>query len=122
MNDGEWQKVGGGEQADIWDFSKSKSVSGVYTEKRTNLGPKNGTLYILEQPDGSLVGIWEKTALKTKFDSINIGDEVKIEYIGVAKSKNGNNYHNFDVFRRSAGEASSAPSDDDTEDIFNDLP
>lgn len=124
MNDAGWEKVGGGAQADAWDFKNgAKTVSGVFVEKRTNLGPKNSTMYILEQPDGSLVGVWGSIAINTKFDNVQIGDEVKIDYLGMTKSKSGNSYHNFDLFRRpGSGVASTEATGDDTEDIFDDLP
>lgn len=122
-NDG-WEKVSNGEQAEAWKFKEDKVVQGKYVEKRDGLGHNNATMYILEQPDGTLAGVWETAALRTKFESVVIGDEVKIEYLGVTKSKTGNNYHNFDFYRRpgSDAEATDTNSGDDTEDIFNDLP
>jgi hypothetical protein len=124
MTDNNWEKVGMGEQADAWNFKENKSTSGVYIEKRTNLGPKQSTMYILEQPDGTLVGVWEATALKSKFESVQIGDEVKIEYLGMAKSKGGNNYHNFELFKRTPVKTESEveSAEDDTDDVFNGLP
>jgi len=119
QNDG-WEKVSNGEQAEAWKFKEDKSVQGRYVEKRENLGPKNSVMYILEKGDGSLAGVWETAALRTKFESVQIGDEVKIDYLGVAKSKAGNTYHNFDFFKRAGGPVDEAA--DDTEDIFNDLP
>lgn len=125
MNDSSWEKVGGGAQAEAWDFKNgSKTITGIYVEKRTGLGPKNSTMYILEQPDGSLVGVWGSIAINTKFDNVQVGDEVKIDYLGMTKSKSGNSYHNFDLFRRPAGSSSSesSSSEDDTEDIFQGIP
>lgn len=132
MNDATagWEKVGGGAQADAWDFKNGKkSVSGQYVEKRTGLGPKNSTMYILEQPDGVLVGVWGSVAINTKFDNVQIGDEVKIDYLGMTKSKSGNDYHNFDLFRRPGGAVAtgddagnSSVGEDDTDEIFDDLP
>lgn len=122
-NDG-WEKVSNGEQAEAWKFKEDKTVQGKYVEKREGLGHNNSTMYILEQPDGTLAGVWETAALKTKFESVSVGDEVKIDYVGVAKSKTGNTYHNFDFYRR-PGDGNEAPaqeSADDTEDIFDDLP
>lgn len=125
MSDAGWEKVGGGAQAEAWDFKNgNKTVTGVYVEKRTNLGPKQSTMYILEQPDGSLVGVWGSVAINTKFDNVQVGDEVKIDYLGLTKSKSGNSYHNFDLFRRpgQGGGAETATKGDDTGDIFDDLP
>lgn len=123
MNDTNWEKVGGGAQAEAWDFQNGiKTVTGVYVEKRTGLGQKNSSMYILEQPDGETIGVWETAALKTKFENVSIGDEVKIDYLGKVKSKSGNSYHNFDLFRRPGNATAADSTKDDTEDIFNDLP
>jgi len=124
MNDTNWEKVGGGEQANAWKFKENKSTSGIYVEKRINLGPKQSTMYILEQPGGDLVGVWETTALKSKFENVKVGDEVRIEYLGMAKSKMGNNYHNFELFKRTPvkGASEVEETEDDTDDVFNGLP
>ena len=128
MNDDKkWEKVTAGEQADAWEFKTDKNISGRYVEKRTGLGQKNSTMYILEKEDGVLAGVWETATLKSKFDNVRVGDEVKIEYTGLVKAqKGGNDYHGFNFHvHRSAGPApvtATTATADDTEDIFDDMP
>jgi len=129
-NDEGWEKVGGGEQVQTeeWKYKEAqtqeeRTLVGKYFQKRTNLGENNSTLYVIEKEDGTYAGIWESAILRDKFSATNIGDQVKIEYLGLTKSKNGGRtYHNFDFYKRSGQGGTVDQAADDTEAIFDDLP
>jgi hypothetical protein len=112
-NDG-WEKVGGGERVDTWDYKTGqKELVGKLVEKRTGLGPKKTSMFVLQNDNGKSIGVWETAALKTKFASANIGDMVKIIYMGMATSKEGNNYHDFEFFRK-PGDGTVTPATSET--------
>ncbi len=121
-----WETVGGGERAEEWKYKEAKgadkTVTGVYVEKRTNLGKYNSTLHVLRKADDSLVGVWGSTALENKFDTTQIGNEVRIEYLGMVKSKDGNDYHDFKFEKRQTSVPGADVNQDDTDDIFDKLP
>lgn len=94
--DKKWVKVG---QAPTWDYQKNKEIEGVFVGKRENVGANASTMYDLRMPDGSLTAIWGTELLDNRFRGITVGEEVRIEYLGKAKSpKSGREYHNFEVY------------------------
>lgn len=98
----QWKKVSGtadkmwqqkGEQLKV-----GASVSGRYIAKQEGVGDNKSNVYTLEQDDGTTIGVWGSTVIDGKFEYINIGKMVKIEYIGVKTNKKGKNYNAFDIF------------------------
>ena len=97
-------KVTGGDQAPAWndpkvneEFKAGAVLHGFYIEKRVNVGPKNSTIYIVMKEDDEKVAVWGGTVLDGAFDNIKLGAEVKLEYKGKEKSKNGNEFHAYEV-------------------------
>lgn len=98
----EWQKVGG--IVDMWNPETTKEVQGKYVNREDNIGRNNASKYVLETPDGKQIGVWGSTVINNRMSSVNIGDEVKISYLGKEKNpKSGFSFKNFDVFVRRAG-------------------
>lgn len=96
----DWIKVGSS-QNETWDYTKDKEIEGTYLSKEENVGPNNSIVYNLTKPDGSVIGVWDNTMLRDKFKGIEVGEEVKIIYLGKAKSeKSGREYHNFEVYHK----------------------
>lgn len=95
MND--WIEVGAG---DTWDFKEVKELVGTYISKQENVGLKNSNLYTVKKSDGKTIGVWGNTMLDEKFKNIQIGDDVKIVYLGEETSKSGNKYHNFKFYHK----------------------
>lgn len=96
MND--WVKVGDGL---TWDYTKDKEIIGVLVAKDDSVGPNNSNLYSLKNADGSVVGVWGTALLDNRFKGIDLGEEVRILYLGRFKSeKTGREYHNFEVYHR----------------------
>lgn len=103
-NDG-WNKVSGGNSAEIWKFAnKGDELSGVYVETHTSNNkftnsPQN--VYTLRAADGSEKAVFANVALDRAMAKVQIGDEVRIVYLGKEKNpKSGFSFHNFDVFNR----------------------
>lgn len=98
-NDEEWREIG--VKGDAWDFDANKTLQGVLVEKRTNVGPNNSEMYMVETPDHEVHGVWSNTVLKDKFSSIMIGEEVKIVYQGLVKSpKTGREFKSFKIYHK----------------------
>ena len=111
-----WQKV---EMNPTWDFEKDKELIGVYISKEENVGPNGSTIYNIQTEDGSTVGMWGSTLLDNRFKNIVIGEEIRVVYLGSAKSeKTGREYKNFEVYRIADTEIKSDKGDDSEEIPF----
>ncbi len=96
-----YQKVGGGTEK-MWPgkgetLQPGNSVEGRYVEKRSDQGSNKSMVYIIEQADGTRVGVWGSTVLDSRFNDIAIGKMVAIEYLGEEKSKKGTSYKSYEV-------------------------
>ena len=97
----DWKKV---EVGDVWEFEEEGTLVGVFVGKEEGVGENESILYEFELKDGSRVNVWGSTVLDTRLKNIVVGEEVKIVYMGMEKSKKRKNaeYKNFDVFHRLA--------------------
>ena len=96
----DWQKV---ETTAAWDFEKNSEVEGTYVLREEEVGRNASNLYHLELEDGKRVSIWGNTILDNRFELVDLGEEVKIVYLGMEKSeKTGRSYRNFDLYHRKA--------------------
>lgn len=113
INMNNWQRVGKTSGV-TWDPETTKEISGIFKEKRTNVGPNNANIYVLENEEGTLVSVWGSSSLDLKMADVEVGNEVKIVYLGMAKNKKTNReFKNFDVFQRSTNETASDESESD---------
>ena len=95
-----WQKV---ENSEVWDFEKNPELTGAYVLREENIGPNASNLYHIELENGKRISVWGNTILDNRFELVNIGEEVKIIYLGMEKSeKTGRNYRLFDLYHRPA--------------------
>ncbi len=85
--------------AEVWDYKVDQELVGTYQGKEEEVGPNKSNLYSFET-DGGVVSVWGNTILDTRFKNLNIGEKIKIVYLGKVKSEKTNReYHNFDVFK-----------------------
>ncbi len=94
-----WKKI---EVGDAWDFEENDTLIGVFVGKEENVGENQSMLYEIETKDGRRVNVWGSTILDTRLKNIEIGEEVKIVFLGREKSKKRKDteYKNYDVFHR----------------------
>ena len=74
---------------------------GKYAGRKDGLGPnKNATIFLIKNEAGEEIGVWGSTILSDKLGSLQIGEEVKIIYLGDVQGKNkmNNPYHNYDLY------------------------
>lgn len=93
----EWEEIG---IDPAWNYKEEKELSGVYESREENVGPHSSVLYHIRKEDGSTIGVWDNTVLSDKFAKLNIGDEIKITYLGMLESDAGRQYHGFKVIRK----------------------
>ena len=93
-----WAKV---EMSPTWDYKNDKEIVGTYKGMEVGVGPNNSKMYSLDVK-GKTIGVWGTTLLDARLKNLVVGEEVKIVYLGKAKSpKSGREYHNFEVYHRS---------------------
>jgi hypothetical protein len=112
-----WKKV---ETAPTWDFKVDQEFEGVFVNVETEVGPNKSNLYNFRVADGTIVAIWGNTILDSRFKNLSEGDEVKVIFLGKAKSpKTNREYNNFDVFKaeKEIQEGADAGDDIDPKDI-----
>ena len=95
MAEEKWTEVNSSTD-EMWDKDKDKEFIGVYKSKKTEVGKNKSNVYAFDV-DGKSVGVWGSTVIDTKMAEIMIGSKVKIEYLGITTSKNGNEYQDFKV-------------------------
>lgn len=129
---GDWEKSGEG---NVWNFKDGDDDSfvGVFIDKKENVGVNNSTLYRFVRyediKDGGLinrlghVGIWGTTTLNTKFEMLEKGDLVAIQYMGLVESekRKGSQYHDFEVYTKKQDEKEEDEDNIDIDDILNDM-
>ena len=94
----EWEKV---EMSPTWDFEEKPEMVGIFKGVEKEVGANASNLYTFKLEDGELISVWGSTILDTRLKNLEIGEEVKISYLGKEKSPtSGREYKNFDVFHR----------------------
>lgn len=114
----EWIEVGTGP---TWDFKEEKELMGTYVSKEEGVGQNNSNLYNIKKADGSVIGVWGNTMLDDKFKKIQVGESIKIVYLGMEKSKAGKQYHNYKVFHR-ATKVNQTPNGEVQENATDPMP
>ncbi len=98
----EWKTAGNA--GDSWKpENKGDTVQGIYKAKKENVGINSSNVYMLQVKGvDDLVSVWGSTVLDTKFEEIETGSEVRIEYLGDVKGKGPKPYKDFKVDYRDA--------------------
>ncbi len=91
---GDWVTVGGNEDSTTWD--QKQPLEGTYQYKKTDIGPNNSNMYMIDTDDGQ-VGVWGSTVIDSKFEQIQPGVKVRIEFDGMKKGRTGNQYKDYRI-------------------------
>ena len=106
------------EQYPNWEKKKGAVIEGAVHEKRTNIGPNDSNLYVIDQGKGELVSIWGDTLMDAFFRNMTKGTVIKITYKGKTTSeKTGRSFHDYE-FEYDEETRSQDPADL-AEEIFN---
>ena len=96
----------GGSISSYWpkkaaERKEGDNITGVYRDKMSRKNPdgSDSVIYVLEQTDGSKVGVNSSATIANAMAQIPTGSLVKIVYEGKAMSqKSGRSYNNFKVY------------------------
>jgi hypothetical protein len=114
-----WIELSGGSDSNAtWD--RQDPIQGVYVSKKTDVGPNNSNMYNLKTSDGE-VGVWGSTVIDSKFEQIPLGAEVRIEPLGMAKSKMGKEYADFKFQYREVPMQEVEEMDSDVKKILDEM-
>ena len=100
MTDDKWKKVNDDSASEFWKVEKEgDEISGVYINKRENVGPNKSVVYTLKKEDGEFVNVWGTTVMDGHLSKVAVGSEIKIVYTGTLPNKQGNRtFKTFDIF------------------------
>jgi len=99
-------------------LSVGDSIEGVYVSKKEDVGVNKSAIYVIRTPTGELVGVWGSTVLNSKMASVNVGQFIAIEFIGMKTPKSGGKpYKDWFV-----GVDDSASVDETEQELVNELP
>jgi len=74
-----------------------KTIKGIYTRNRVNIGENNATVYTIKIKDKSY-SVWSTTVLQDRMLEVPVGSEVEINYLGKQKPKGtGKPYATFSI-------------------------
>lgn len=99
----DWTTAGGGSYWNYAEEGKGAVVQGTYVKMKEHVGDYDSTVFVIKTDNG-IVNVNGSTVLLRKFEEVEIGNEVRIEYLGMAESekRKGAEYHDFDVKYREA--------------------
>ena len=95
------QKISG-EANESWNGKDSNlkegdKIHGFYVGKKVNVGKFNATIYTILTEDDTKKDVWGGTVIDAAFESIKMGAEVEIEFVGTKPSDKGNPIKLFEV-------------------------
>lgn len=94
-DDAKWKDWQGG-SGETWNFKEDKVLIGVFKGSHpaeTKFGPR--TVYEVETPDHKQKDVWETAQIRRFFNSLDVGAELRIEYLGKGETKNGQMVNQF---------------------------
>lgn len=87
----------------IWKFEENTELIGYFQNVRAKVGPNLSNLYTFKTEKDELIDVWGNTILDNRLANLQIGEKIKINYLGKTESpKTGRKYHDFKVFHSKA--------------------
>jgi len=80
------------------DFEKEEILEGVYFKKLEKADKYERDHYLIRTSSGEELKVFSSTVLKKRFDKIEVGSNVKIEFMGLKPSGQGQDYKDFKVY------------------------
>jgi len=71
------------------------SISGIYISKQEGVGENHSNIYNLKTSKGNVVSVWGSTVLDQKLKLVEIGDDIKIIFVGKVKPEGKREYKDF---------------------------
>ena len=98
----DWKKV---EIGNTWKYKEEGEGAefiGIYMSRDEHVGENDSIVYNFRIAEGDIIGVWGSTVLDVRLKNLQIGEEVKIVYLGLVPSekRKGKSFHNFEVYHR----------------------
>ena len=94
----EGEKMGGGEQYEIWDYEEGDKIEGRYMRTQHHIPPNDQNMHTIEKDGGECLNIWGNTVLDGELNKlVPKRNAVSIIYDGLKQGKNGKNYKAFTI-------------------------
>lgn len=91
----DWEEV----QPNVWKAEKvGDAIEGSLMAKKEAIGPNNSKAYYIDTNKGLRL-VWGTTVLDDRLAALQIGDYLKIEFLGTQLNKRGQPTKLFKVFR-----------------------
>ncbi len=108
MNGEDWNKV----ETEFWNPENAgDEISGVFVGLQVDVGENKSNVYTVEVEKGKNINFWGATVLDRKMNSVKVGQEVKVVYLGKVSPEGGREYKDFDVFFRDAPMSEAIPAE-----------
>ena len=118
-----WVKKGDFEEIPTWNFKENNSITGILRAIKRNTGTeKNSTIYTLELPDGQKMGVWGGKVIDSRLEDVTVGEEVRIDFLGLVEGQNGRKYNSYDVYTREVEEKTAKGAKSTDEEPKDNLP
>jgi len=74
-----------------WRPNESEFIVGSVDDKKSGIGVNKSMMYTLKTERDGIVALWGSKVLDEKMAHVNIGDLVRITYLGLGEAKRGMN-------------------------------
>ena len=97
------------QSSETWD--QSEPIIGQYLGTKHDVGPNKSQMHNIKTDDDVIVGVWGSTVLDDKIEEVEIGDRVRIEFLGKKATKSGRGEYKDYSVKVKRGEAPVASSE-----------
>ena len=105
------------DETPIWVWEEKKDLIGLLVGKKKDVGPNESMLYEVES-GGVNYAVWGSGVLDDRFEEIEIGEEIRVNFKGMVKSKSGGrSYRDFVVHHRWPDATGNNPIDSDMKEV-----
>jgi hypothetical protein len=102
-----WKKVES--NGAFHNFDEEKELVGIYVQKKEHQGDFDSTKIYIKKENGEVVNFFANSVLDDRMTQIQLGDTVKIVYMGKKKSKTGRMFKDWEVFSKPTPKSSDSP-------------
>jgi len=96
----EWKQMSGSNNP-TWNFDENKEIVGQLIKVKKDVGPNNSMMYVIKVGMDTF-DVWGATALDRDMEKVELGDDVKIKFVGMKLNpKTNRKFKNFEVFSKS---------------------
>lgn len=80
-------------EQEFWNPEKPEdSINGILISIEENIGKFKSKVYNIKQDNGNVISVWGSTVLDNKMALIEVGEDIKLVYLGKPDGKNYDDY------------------------------